>query len=180
MKKAHCIAALAAGLLASGGAQATVYDWTVDLPVFASSASITGSGTLTTQDTPTGVGYLITSMTGTYGAATITGLIPPGGLNRNDNLLFPVGPHFDLLGVSFSVSQDPGALEGGAVNLYFYRVGYTDTGITDYGSFTVTPVAPPPPPAPEPATWVLGFAGLMLTGAALRRRRDERSERPAI
>ena len=75
-------------------------------------SGITASGTLTTLDTPDGAGgYLITAITGTRNAETITGLQPTGtAIPGNepfavDNLVFAgAGPQLTSHGFGFSTS----------------------------------------------------------------------------
>src|SRR2546423_14000768 len=75
-------------------------------------SGITASGNLTTLDTPDGAGgYLITAITGTRNAETITGLQPTGTpIPGNepfavDNLVFAgAGPQLTSHGIGFSTS----------------------------------------------------------------------------
>lgn len=143
----------AAGILAAGlagaPAQATLYDWTADIPIIGGGA-IVGMGQLTI-----GAGNLVTQISGTYGAATINGLAPVGTINGgtatgNDNLaFFPAAPTFlDPSGLGFDVNKDPGAGEGTVVNIFSTTSGgYTDNGSTLISGtgFTLTPEVSPIP-----------------------------------
>jgi hypothetical protein len=65
------------------------------------------SGTLTTTSTPAGGPYTVTGIMGTWSfdavSLTIQGLIAPGGLGGNDNMLSPVAPFLSNSGISFTV-----------------------------------------------------------------------------
>jgi hypothetical protein len=172
----------AAGILAAGlagaPAQAAVYDWTADIPIIGGGA-IMGSGQLTI-----GAGNLVTQISGTYGAATLTGALAPvgtvigGTATGNDNLaFFPAAPTFlDNSGLGFDVNKDPGAGEGTVVNIFSTSSGgYTDNGSTLISGtgFSLTPATAA---VPERSTWalmLLGFAGLGLAGYRASRRRAQ-------
>ncbi|MGI9087327.1 MAG: VPDSG-CTERM sorting domain-containing protein [Chthoniobacterales bacterium] len=125
---------------------------------------ISGSGFLFTAGPLSPAGTLVTSIVGSYDAGTITGLLAPGTLGGNDNLLFSGYPSLNGNGISFSVSGEADPAEYGAgVNLYFSftSAGYTDnSGKTDYSptGFTLVPVA-----APETGS-TLGLLLLSLVG----------------
>ena len=108
--------------ISNAPASATMYDWTFS----DAAASITGSGQLTTADFLDGKGHDITSITGTLGGETVTGLVGgnPGystgngsspsiltadGLFYYDNILYPAansdqGALLDNSGLVFSTT----------------------------------------------------------------------------
>jgi len=138
-------------------------------------SGITASGTLTTVDTPDGAGgYLITAITGTRNAETITGLQPIGTpIPGNepfavDNLVFAgAGPRLTSHGFGFSTSGGnysnpfyadflpvPGYLE------FFSKPPFTNgaPGLEDSElpvQFSAAPVL-----IPEPASYAPVFGGL--------------------
>ena len=90
----------------SGQARAGVLNWdwsyqTID----PGDTSYSGSGTFTTEDTTMTnggfTGYLITGITGTMNAETITGIVAPGGFGGNDNLVAVSSPQLDNSGFTF-------------------------------------------------------------------------------
>jgi hypothetical protein len=103
----------------------------------------------------------VTAISGTYGAATITGLAPAHSIGNNDNLIFyPTGPYLDLYGIGFYTDKDPGVGEGTSVNLFYVpSSGYTD-GYTYFGSFSV----------PEPSAWEMLIVGAVALSYGARRR----------
>ncbi|WP_428537163.1 PEP-CTERM sorting domain-containing protein [Rhodopila sp.] len=179
----------AAALSASyAPASATIYDWTFS----DAAASITGSGQLTTSDTPDGKGYDITSITGLLGGETVTGLVGgnPGystgngsspsiltldGLFYYDNILYAAansdqGSLLDNSGLLFSTA---GHVEA---NIFgnFYDFGYAssisgpavgyDHNDGSGATFAVAAV-------PEPASIAVVAGGLIGLGVIRRPQR---------
>ena len=156
-----------AAAMAPAGAATLTFDWTLTGPAASlGGVPAPGSGTLvvttgTTSDT-------ITSITGTLGTFTITGLLAPGTLEGNDNLLYPSGTApLDTTG--FAVSTSGGNIsilsqfaEGSPPSGNAYEeIGAAGFGV---GTFAITP-APVPLPS---SVWmlVLGLGGLGLAGRA--------------
>jgi hypothetical protein len=156
-----------AAAMAPASASTLTFDWTLTGPAASlGGLPAPGSGTLvvttgTTSDT-------ITSITGTLGTFTITGLLAPGTLEGNDNLLYPSGTApLDTNG--FAVSTSGGNIsilsqfpEGTPPSGNAYEeIGAAGFGV---GTFAIT-AAPVPLPA---SVWmlVLGLGGLGLAGRA--------------
>jgi hypothetical protein len=112
--------ALRAGLLIAAfsaiaqPAHALLWNWNYTGPGF------TGTGMLTTVDTPDGVGfYQVTGITGTRNGVAITGLFPtgasiPGNEPFNlDNLIKQASPQLTTHGLGFSLA------DGNYVNVYY-------------------------------------------------------------
>jgi hypothetical protein len=122
-----------------------LWDWTY------SSSIYSGSGTLTTD----GVGnpQTIETFIGTWNGEAITGLIAPGNIGNNDNLLAATPPQMDGSGVSFSTSSDQFNLfRSNPVNYgAFGLFSLFDEGT---GRFSATPVNT----VPEPATDIILLA----------------------
>src|SRR5579862_3529360 len=140
----------AAALLMAAPAEADVlYNWTVSLPLMTGGAII-GSGQLTAASTISTsydglyTGFLVSSITGTYGGSTITGLAAVNTAHGNDNLIETSQNLLDWDGISFSISP---AITGetNPVNLFNRPgFGYTDLDTsTAYGTFTLTAVPEP-------------------------------------
>ena len=143
--------------LVATSAQATVYDWT-----YTGDSVVAASGGQFTVDSG-----LFTSISGHWGAATITGLLAPGTLWDNDNA-FPLTEN----GVSFSVSP---ALTHGSTRITFYNQrgnfgwdgNFSECGCG--GTFSATVHAAD---VPEPASAAIlgaGLAGLLAAGRSRRR-----------
>lgn len=134
-----------------------------------------GSGTFTTNDGP--LPYLITDITGTSEGNMITGLIAPGGLLGNDNLLTNLNPPLQLTsnGVSFSILNFS---QGINIRSNLFSVGFPPRNYSLFNAnsngrnlvtFTATYVAT----IPEPSS-LLGYitlGGLMLGGIVRKSRK---------
>ena len=113
---------------------------------------VSAAGVLLASDNGDG-SYEVMGISGTRNGDPILALIPAGGFQVNDNLLFYPGvPHLDFGGISYSIAA-------GDVNLYY--------GGGEYYEFSgeATPeiafrVGPPTAPLPEPAPGVLVGCGL--------------------
>jgi hypothetical protein len=161
------VAALALVFCAPALPADITWDWSY------SSNQFTGSGTLTTDSTlTTGVGgfmgYRILDISGTIGTGVIpdliTGLLPPGGFQSNDNLLGPSLPQLDFPGgVSFSTTGGLYNIDYPGSPLYEARnsLGVTDTGAGTFAARIETP---------EPATAVLMVPSLVAFALFVRRR----------
>lgn len=144
---------LTAGLI--GPAQASTY-----FSFTESGVGISASGVLTTTDNLDG-SYTITDIVGTLNGDEIT-LIPPGGLQGNNNLLYLSGSPglLDFLGFSYSTAA-------GTFNVYFDADGQIFAP-GSYGSFdgiADTQINFSIAAVPEVSTWammVFGFAGIGL------------------
>jgi hypothetical protein len=177
MKNTLALSSAAVALLLTSVASAAVFDFAYDITASGPfPTAVTASGTLTADPTATPGQFLVTAISGTRNGETITSLIPPGGYEGNDNLIFTTAPHLDFNGLSYTVMGvgDDGL---GDVNVFFsppphVHIGYTEelrtVGYTP--TFTLTLVS-----IPEPSTWALmalGFAGLGF--AAFRRSTKQR------
>ncbi len=156
------LAAIVAMLLTVPANASKLWDWHY------TASGITGSGTLTTLDTPNANGgYLITGITGTRNGITIRGLRAPGtSIPGNepyvvDNLVFKgPGPQLTSHGFGFSIS-------GGTYSNPFYAdflptPGYLEFFSTPASGHTELPVQFSATPVPEPATFLLMCGGLAL------------------
>jgi hypothetical protein len=138
----------------------------------AGGGSISGGGILVTQQQSPGE-YLVTNVLDgalnyvpSLAEDPIYSLtyVSPGTYLNNDNLLFPYSyPQLDPQGISFNVGNGAGYLNlsDPPGNNYTFDIG----GATFNGpvNFQVTP-------GPTPGTGLLGFAFLILAGAAARAR----------
>ena len=182
---AGVFAAAALGI-SNAPASATVYNWTFSDVA----AAISGSGQLTTADSRDGNGNDITSITGTLGGETVTGLVGgnPGystgngsspwiltsdGLFYYDNILYPAansdqGALLDNSGLVFSTTGHVEANIFGSSGEYGYASsisgpasGY-DHNDTSGATFTIAAV-------PEPASMAVIGSGLLGLGMIRRR-----------
>jgi hypothetical protein len=150
-----------AAAMAPASASTLVFDWTLTGPAAnLGGVPSPGGGTLTvttgtTSDT-------ITAVTGTLGTFSITGLLAPGTLESNDNLLFPSGTApLDTKGFAVSTS-------GGNISILSqFAEGTPPTGNAyeeiGAGGFGVGTFAITPAPVPLPSSvWMLalGLGGL--------------------
>jgi hypothetical protein len=151
-------------LVATAAAQAGTFriDYTT-----AGSPADSGVVILTTSDTLTDGAYTVLGVSGERDGYAITGLSPYASA---DQLLFAVGPYFDVAGVSFETAA--GDYNLFAIDDGYYEVastvdpiGFVNSGISLAG-FTITEV-------PEPTSVALLTAGLISMGtvAGHRRRR---------
>jgi len=147
--------------MAPASASTLTFDWTLTGPA-ASLGGVPGPGSGTLTVTTGTSSDTITAVTGTLGSFTITGLLAPGTLEGNDNLLYPSGTApLDTQG--FAVSTSGGNIsilsqfaEGSKPSGNAYEeIGATGFGV---GTFAITP-APVPLPS---SVWMLalGLGGL--------------------
>jgi hypothetical protein len=132
--------------------------------------TLTGSGTLTTDNTSTINplnGYTvqaITGITGTFNGSAITGLAP--GTFGANNLYYLTGPFFvDGNGLGFTTAS------GIAANLFVtngtsYRVNTQGAGLLT--GLVTAQSSPVSAAVPEPSTWLLMLLGFGAIGYALR------------
>ena len=127
------------------------WDWNI-------TNGMVGSGQFVTADLSAG-SYLVTSVTGTIDGFAVTGLIPVGNFNSNDNKLLTSFPQVDQAGISFSSASFQYNIYSVPGSPATYNMDTTDPNtrtITDV-SFTATPV-------PEPSTYMLLGVGVLLLG----------------
>jgi hypothetical protein len=155
----------------------TLWNWDYSAP------GIAAAGTLTTVDNPNGSGgFLITGITGTRNAETITGLQPVGtSIPGNepflvDDLIF-LGPGPQLTGDGFGFSTS-----GGNYSNPFYADFLAVPGYLEFFSWPPFTVGTPGPEdsellvqfsatrvsTPEPASFALVFGALALISLRVR------------
>ena len=138
-----------------------------------------GSGTFTTNDGP-GT-YLITGITGTAENSPITGLLAPGSLGDNDNLLLPTySPQLSPGGISFQTLLNRWNLQGqlvcipgvfgcayelAAPNAFYVGVTFRATGRPPITPFCRTPLPCVSTPEPSSLLSFITLGGLILGGA---------------
>ncbi|MGA7411916.1 MAG: hypothetical protein WBW33_15665 [Bryobacteraceae bacterium] len=162
------VAALAVVFCAPALPTDLTWDWSY------SSNQFSGMGTLTTNPTvTTGIGgfmgYRIVDISGVFGTGVIpdliTGLLPPGGFQSNDNLLGPSQPQLDSIGgLSFSTNGTLGAVNIDYPGSPLYEA--RNSQITDNGAGAFTARIE----TPEPATAVLMAPTLLAFALFVRRR----------
>ncbi len=158
--------------VAAAPAAAVVYNWTASFPREHGNDLVSGSGTIVAQNAVTtgfdrrSTGHLVTSITGTYDGAAITGLLPVNSLGGNDNLVDTSQGLVDGDGITFAIAgSDSHYLTG--VNVFSVgQFAYTDNSDARLGTFTLTAAVP------EPASWALLGAGFGVVGHGLRARRE--------
>jgi hypothetical protein len=149
------------GFVAAGNALAdSTYQFSI------SGSGIGSTGVLTAS--LTGSAYTVSNITGNYDGSLITGLLPAGTYQANDNLLYPTQPLLDFSGISFSVgSLDynlfyDNALSGCESVAGYYVFTAQSATSTACGPTVDTPVSFSVTATPEPPT-----GGLMLLGIGL-------------
>jgi hypothetical protein len=180
MKSLRAVLAIAALLpfaaaMAPASASTLVFDWTLTGPA-ANLGGVPGPGSGTLTVTTGASSDTITAVTGTLGSFGITGLLPPGTLESNDNLLFPSGTGpIDTKGFAVSTS-------GGNISILSQFAegtpptgnAYEEIGAAGFGvgTFAIT-AAPVPLPS---SVWMLllGLGGLGLgAGRAKKQMTDQ-------
>lgn len=146
-------------------------------------SGFSASGTLTTDDSTSqanpypcggcasGLGYLVTAVTGTINGASITGVAPLGAVAGNNNRLYTTAPYLDWGDLGFQTAAHLYNVFDGT---YANRSGQFLA--VDNGPVYANPVSfSLQASVPEPASWSMMVGGLGLAGTALRlRRRQER------
>ena len=167
-------------LLASAPASATVYKFTFES--FNSELTATGTMTVDVAGEVIGMTGLVSGLTDqTIGSITSNPNFPgpaysPDGSFIYNNLYYSSGMAFDVYGVLFTTSQNPGGywnLWGSSPGDYslWESAGSYNYPIAESGTLSVAA-------APELSTWAmlgLGFAGLGIAGRRRAPRLAERS-----
>jgi hypothetical protein len=159
--------ALLSVLALPAAARAATFDFTAT----GSGGGFSGSGVFIA--TPDGGGeYTITGISGTF----IDALVPPGGFNGNDNLLFPFSSTLvDAQGFAFTATQTTTDF---TVDIFSSGPGTYDAYLLDNDGFSETiPVTFSVTVVPEPSNWLLLGTGI-LGLAGMSRRRLLASSRP--
>jgi hypothetical protein len=147
----------------------TLYDFSF------SGGGISGSGQFTT--TSGGPGYeLITAISGTTDGKTITGLLPVGAFEFNDNRLLVPGLDFDVDGLSYALAN------GEWINIYSINSVPPEEGVysqlpdsepvfhASFHTVSLDSVPTDPSPVPEPnSLLLLGTGGVGMFGLLRRK-----------
>ncbi len=146
-----------------------------------SGSGFSASGTLTTDDSSglpnaypcvgcvTGLGYLVTGISGSINGDAITGVAPLGSIAGNDNRLFTTAPFLDWGDLGFQTASH-------SYNVFEAKY-YTGTSeqflAVDNAPIFANPVTFSISQAgvPEPASWAMLVGGFGLIGGTLRGRR---------
>lgn len=165
------LASACCALALTGTARAdTAWEWHY------AGTGITAGGTLTTGDAPDAQGfYEVLSVSGTRNGDVITGLYPTGqAIPGNepytlDNLIRPGPEGLTVHGLGFAMAS--GTYANPFFATFLSRPGYLEV-LTGPGTYSELPIQFSAAPIPEPSSVALLASGLVLTGVAVRRRRQ--------
>ncbi len=158
-------AAIALMMGTQASAAQFLFDFATNQVIFGSPVS--GSGTITTADTPMMVGgrtaLQVIGISGTFNGSAITG----GGAFGFGNY-FVSGPTFvDGSGIRFDTTSTTNVSLFFDSNAQRYRVNAINQGGSSFVTATSSAVAAA---VPEPATWLMMIVGFGAIGWGLRRR----------
>jgi hypothetical protein len=184
------VLALAVALIQSecrAGSLTWDFSYTISNGTDTSSVSM---GTLTTTSVTNADGqYTITGISGTFSlnasSTPITGLLPPGSLGNNDNLLSPTSPHLTHLGVTYAIDPISGfGRQLDAVNTFTNNSTYVNALGVQGSSFvneidgnTVSEFHLSLSSVPEPSSAIVALSGAVVLGAAFGWSRHRRAQR---